>query len=73
MRKRKGYLVAKHHRLAPQRDDRRAIVAGGHTILAAVWYILRDQAEYRDLGPPYFNQINHRMVRYNSRRLAQLG
>ena len=45
-----GYLSAQYRRLASRRGKNRAIVAVGHTILVAAYYILHDEVEYHDLG-----------------------
>jgi transposase len=46
------YLAARYHRLAARRGVKRAVVAIGHSILVAVWHLLRDPgAVYHDLGP----------------------
>ncbi|HEY7709328.1 MAG TPA: transposase, partial [Candidatus Entotheonella sp.] len=52
-----GYLSAQYRRLASRRGKNRAIVAVGHTILVAAYYILRDEVEYHDLGSDHFDQL----------------
>lgn len=74
VRKRNCYLAAQYRRLAKRRGDKKAIVAVGHSILVAAWYILRDGVEYRELGGQYFDRVQREhLVRYYQRRLADLG
>ena len=68
------YLAARYRRLAPQRGQKRAVVAVAHTILVIIYHLLRDQTTYRELGPTYFDErerldIERRLVR----RLEPLG
>jgi transposase len=74
VRARQSYLAAQYHRLARRRGDKKAIVAVGHSILVAAWHVLRDRVSYHDLGPDYFDRLNReQLVRYHTRRLADLG
>ncbi|HET6918179.1 MAG TPA: IS110 family transposase [Jiangellaceae bacterium] len=49
------YLSTRYRRLAGRRGKKRALVAIGHDILIAAWYIMRDQVDYHDLGPDYLD------------------
>jgi hypothetical protein len=74
VRARGSYSAAEYHRLARRRGDKKAIVAVGHSILAAAWNILRDGVPYRDLGHDHFDRLDRdRLIRYHTRRLADLG
>jgi transposase len=74
VRKRDCYLSAQYRRLAKRRGDKKAIVAVAHSILVAVWHMLRDGVEYRELGAQYFDHVHReRLVRYYQRRLVDLG
>jgi transposase len=55
-RRKAGYLAAQYRRLAARRGKKRAIVALGHTILVAVYHMLQDEVDYRDLGAEYFDR-----------------
>jgi transposase len=69
-----SYLAAQYRRLAPRRGKKRAIVAVGHSILQAVYYILRDKVEYKNLGGDYFDTVNEVRTRKNLvKRLEKLG
>jgi len=69
-----GYLSAQYRRLASRRGKNRAIVAVGHTILVAAYYILKDEVEYHDLGADHFDQLRReRTVSHLVSRLQRLG
>src|SRR5438132_5100186 len=48
------YLHAQYLRIKRRRGHRKAIVAVGHSILVAAFYILRDRCRYDELGADYF-------------------
>jgi len=73
-RTRATYLNAQYHRLAPRRGKKRAIGAVKHSILTAIYFIVRDHVEYKDLGPDHFTRLNpQQQTRYHVRKLQQLG
>ena len=45
------YLRAQFHRIRARRGPKKAIMAVAASILTAVYFMLRDGVEYRDLGP----------------------
>jgi transposase len=74
VRKKDSYFRAQYHHLARRRGGKRATVAVAHSILVAAYHVLRDGAEYRDLGPHHFDTLQRdRLTRYHVRRLRDLG
>ena len=72
--KKNNYLSARYRRLAARRGGKRATIAVAHDLLVIAYYILRDQACYRDLGPDYFDRINPAGLRRRlTKRLEGLG
>ena len=68
------YLSAQYRRLAGRRGKKRAVVAVSHTILVAVYHILKSGVVYKELGGDYFEQLDPAaMTRYLVRRLQRLG
>jgi len=68
------YLNAQYHRIAPRRGKKRAIGAVKHSILTAVYFIVRDQVPYKELGADHFTRLNpEQQTRYHVRKLQQLG
>jgi transposase len=73
-RARNTYLGAQYARLSHRRGKKKAVLAVGHSILVAAYYILRDGVPYRDLGPDHFDRLSHeRLTRHYLHRLEQLG
>ena len=71
---RNGYLVAQYRRLRARRGHAKALTAVGHSILTAVWHMLKTGELYRDLGDDYFaRQDPDRITKHLVRRLEALG
>jgi transposase len=72
--KKQSYPAAQFRRLAARRGKKRAIVAVGHSLLVAAFYILRDRVEYVDLGPNHFDRLRpDQLTRMLVKRLERLG
>ena len=68
------YLAAQYHRLAHRIGKKRAIVAVSHSILVIIYHMLRDEQDYHDLGPHFFEQLDTTRQRDSAvRRLEALG
>lgn len=68
------YLAARYRRIVSRRGPMRAIVAIEHTILTAVWHMLRNGEVYADLGPDHFSRLNPDRARNKAlRQLQDLG
>ncbi|MDD7942987.1 IS110 family transposase, partial [Actinomycetospora lutea] len=52
------YLAAQFWRLARRIGKKKAAIAVAHSILVICWHLLRDQADYDDLGGDYFTRRN---------------
>lgn len=73
-RKKDGYLKAQFLRLRSRRGPKKAIVAVAASLLTAVYYILRDETTYRDLGGDYFDRLDkQRALNSLLRRIRHLG
>ncbi len=73
-RTKRTYLNALYHRLAKRRGVKKANVAVGHSILVSVYFILKFDVPYRDLGEDHFDKLNSAQIqRYHVRRLERLG
>jgi len=69
-----SYLAARYHRLVPHKGKKKAIIAVCHTMLIAVYYVLKKQVPYQDLGADYFARRNQNAIeRRCLRQLNQLG
>ena len=68
------YLAAQYRRIAARRGKGRAVVAVGHSVLVAIYYMLTRREPYHELGAQYFDEherdhVQRRLVR----RLERLG
>jgi transposase len=69
-----NYLSAQYHRLARRVGKKRAIVAVSHSLLIIIYHMLRENEEYHDLGPHYFETLDTTRQRDSAvRRLRALG
>lgn len=74
VKKRDGYLYAQFVRLRARRGTQKAIVAVAASILSAIYYMLRDDRDYEDLGADFFQKHNaEHSARKLVRRLENLG
>jgi transposase len=68
------YFAAQYRRLAPRRGRKRAIAAVAHSILVSIYYMLRDNVTYQELGGDYFDARDRlAIVRRAARRIEGLG
>lgn len=68
------YLSAQYRRLAGRRGKKRALMAVAHSLLTAIYHMLKYDVDYHDLGPDYFDKLNTQSSeRYLVRRLERLG
>ena len=73
-RNKHSYFHAQFLRLKARRGPKKAILAVAASILTTVYYVLRDQAPYRDLGPLYFARLDQeRTAQRLVRRIKELG
>jgi len=74
VRKKDSYFKSQYHRLAGRRGKKRAIGAVKHSILVTIYFMLRDNKSYTDLGANYFDKLNpQHQIRYHVRKLKELG
>ena len=73
-RSKNTYLATRYRRLVTRRGPMRAIVAIQHSILTAVWHMLRNGEAYDDLGPDYYARRDPQRTRNRAiRDLESLG
>lgn len=73
-RKKTSYFHAQYRKLVPHCGNKRTLIAVAHSILNALWHMLRRNEPFRDLGADYFDRLNahtnqHKLVR----KLERLG
>ena len=61
-------------RIAARRGGKRAWIAVAHTMLIAIYHILKEKVPYHDLGADYYSVINQeKIINRNIRTLEKLG
>ena len=69
-----NFFAARYRRLASRRGPKRAQMAIAHSMLIAIYHMLRDGAHFVDLGPEHWDSRHRESVAQRSiRRLQQLG
>lgn len=73
-RKKGCYFQVQYRRLAGRRGKKRALIAVGHSLLVAIYHVLKDHAGYKELGADHFDKPNSkRLVPYLVKRLENMG
>ena len=73
-RKKDSYLQSQFRRLKGRRGPKKAIIAVAASMLTAVYFMLRDEKDYHDLGGRYLEDLDkHRITQRLLRRLHALG
>jgi len=73
-RSKKTYFGAQYARIARRRGKKRAIIAVAHSLLITIYHLLKYRRTYQDLGPDFFDRLNHqRLTNYLVKRLESLG
>ena len=68
------YLQAQFLRLRARRGAKKAILAVAASMLTAIWHMLKNGVEYRDLGADHFTRRDRsKAIQRLVRRLADLG
>jgi len=74
IRVRGSYLQAQFHRLRARRGAKKAIIAVAASMLTAIWHMLRNGTEWRELGAAYFDRADAKKTATRLiRRLQQIG
>ena len=69
-----SYFCAQYQRLSVRRGKKRAIVAVAHSMLIAIFHMLRNGEVFSDLGADYYDQFNkERKVKSLLAKLNKLG
>lgn len=69
-----SYFYAQFKRISAHRGNKRAYVAVAHSMLIAIYHILKDGVAFKDLGSEYYNQFNReRKINAYLKKLKSLG
>ena len=74
VKNKKSYFYAQFTRVSAHRGKKRAYVAVAHSMLIAIYHILKDGVVLKDLGADYYNQFNkERKINAYLKKLKALG
>ena len=74
VRNKQSYFYAQFMRISAHRGKKRAYVAVAHSMLIAIYHILKDGMIFKDLGADYYNQFNkERKINAYLKKLKALG
>ena len=69
-----SFFKAQFDRLAVRRGKNRAVVAVAHSMLIAIYHMLKYDLPFRDLGEGYYNRFNsEKKINYYLKKLQNLG
>jgi transposase len=73
-RTKRTYFAGQFRRIAKRRGKKRAIIAVAHSILIALYHMLKYDRHYHELGEDFFDRLDpERVTRYHVGRLQDLG
>lgn len=68
------YLRSKYDSLVGRRGKKRALIAVGHKIMIAAYFILKNKEPYKELGGDFFDKRNkEKQIKRHLRQLRDLG
>lgn len=68
------YLRSKYDSLVGRRGKKRALIAVGHKILVATYFILKDKVIYKELGSDFLQEKKKdKQAKYYLKKLKELG
>lgn len=69
-----SFFKAQFDRIAVRRGKNRAVVAVAHSMLIAIYHVLKDKVPFKDLGENYYLQFDkERKISYYLGKLEKLG
>ncbi|MGV8090468.1 MAG: IS110 family transposase [Mangrovibacterium sp.] len=67
------YMSAKYKSLVGRRGKKKAVIALGHKILIATYFIMKDKVAFKELGEDYLNNFRKdRLIAYYRQQLEKL-
>lgn len=74
LRSKSSFLYARYRKIAPRRGHKRAVVALAHTMLIAIYHILKYGEPFKDLGADYYlTEHKEAFVNRYVQSLSKLG
>lgn len=74
VRRKDTFFYAQYQRIAMRRGKKRAILAVAHSILIAIYFMIKEDKEYQDLGADFYNKFNkEKKANAYMKKLKELG
>lgn len=74
IRNKESYLYSRYQRISARRGGKRAMVAIAHTMLIAIYHILKEKKPYKDLGSNHYTYCNQeKLIKRSLHSLEKLG
>ena len=74
IRNKKSYFYSRYQRIAARRGGNRALIAVAHSMLTAIYHVLKDLQPYKELGCDYYSTYNReKSIQRNIRSLERMG
>lgn len=74
VKNKESFYYAQYQRLMVRKGKNRATVAVAHSMLISIYYMLKNNTEYNDLGSGFYNQFNtQKKASSYIKKLEQLG
>ena len=67
------FSICPIQKISAQRGGKRAVVAVAHSMLLAIYAILKNKESFRDLSSNYYNEINHDKILNRNIQSQRLG
>lgn len=69
-----SFFYTQYQRILIRRGKKRAIVAVTHSMLIAIYYMLKEEKEYKDLGADFYNKFNkEKKANAYMKKIKELG
>ena len=72
-RKKNGVLKTKYTRLVKRRGKKKALVAIGHAIIVAAYFMIRDKVPYQPVQAISEEELRKKQAAYHLRKAQELG
>ena len=74
VRRKDTFFYAQYQRIAMRRGKKSATLAVAHSILIAIYYMIKEDKEYQDLGADFYNKFNkEKKANAYMKKLKELG
>lgn len=74
VRRKDTFFYAQYQRISMRRGKKRAILAVAHSILISIYYMMKEDKEYEELGADFYNKFNkEKKANAYMKKIKELG